>query len=360
MSVSSSVLYYPTIDVENEQWLRNAILFWDTIQTIVPISIKDPYKSKFSKNLHAEGILQPLVVSPDMEDIEEISSIAEDYITDPSGVSVLFPNMPSFENSAQLASISEEVQRFVELIHYDKLPSMLRVCFDADSPRWIPVHKEFAKFYITLLASHLANQRGIGIVTESNVADQLAITIRKGRPIVTNDNAFYRPRRRRNLVPMELSKGMLVELVLENIVLPANISVKEILKFKKEHAEELALFRQEINKLVSTLPVDMPLEALRLQVSDIYISNVKPALKSLKDSLALRSWDTALQGFLKTSFFAVGPTSAAVYAGMPSSVALLAGTGVSLISSGVQVFHKRQELMNNNPYSYLLSLNKAF
>lgn len=360
MSLSSSVLYYPTIDVKSEQWLRNAILFWDTIHTIVPASIEKPYKSKFSKSLHDEGILQPLIVSPEMEDIEDISSIAEDYITDPSCLGALMPDIPPMSSNTQLEDMSEQIQRMVELIHYDKLPNMLRACFSPDSPRWIPVHKEFARFYMTLLASHLANQRGIGIVTESNTADQLAMTVRKGKPLTINEHGFYRARRRRNIVPMELSIGLLVELVLETIVLPSNLSIKEILNFKKDHAEELALFRREMNHLATLLPTDMPIEALRLQVNDIYISHVRPALKSLKDSIKIRSWDTALQGFIKTSFFSVGPTSLALYAGMPSSVALLAGAGVSLISSGVQVFHKRQELLSNNPYSYLLSLNKAF
>lgn len=32
-------LYYPTIDITNEQWLKTAILYWDEISTIVPSSI---------------------------------------------------------------------------------------------------------------------------------------------------------------------------------------------------------------------------------------------------------------------------------------------------------------------------------
>ena len=29
-------LYYPTIDISNEEWLKTAILYWDEINTIVP------------------------------------------------------------------------------------------------------------------------------------------------------------------------------------------------------------------------------------------------------------------------------------------------------------------------------------
>ena len=32
-------LYYPTIDISNEAWLKTAILYWDEINTIVPLSL---------------------------------------------------------------------------------------------------------------------------------------------------------------------------------------------------------------------------------------------------------------------------------------------------------------------------------
>lgn len=38
--VSSCALYYPTIDICDEAWLKNAYLFWDGIRTIVPQSLE--------------------------------------------------------------------------------------------------------------------------------------------------------------------------------------------------------------------------------------------------------------------------------------------------------------------------------
>src|SRR6516165_11094747 len=55
-----SALYYPYIDIEDGKWLRSAILFWDEIQTIVPTSIKKPYKSKDTRICAEEGYLSPL------------------------------------------------------------------------------------------------------------------------------------------------------------------------------------------------------------------------------------------------------------------------------------------------------------
>lgn len=34
--MAQSILYYPTIDIRDGTWLRNALLYWDSISSIVP------------------------------------------------------------------------------------------------------------------------------------------------------------------------------------------------------------------------------------------------------------------------------------------------------------------------------------
>jgi hypothetical protein len=53
-------LYYPHIDIEDPEWLRTAILFWDELQTIVPRAVEDPYRTRDTKILCKEGFLAPL------------------------------------------------------------------------------------------------------------------------------------------------------------------------------------------------------------------------------------------------------------------------------------------------------------
>lgn len=38
----TKALYYPTIDIEDSEWMKTAILFWDEINTIVPESQPAP------------------------------------------------------------------------------------------------------------------------------------------------------------------------------------------------------------------------------------------------------------------------------------------------------------------------------
>lgn len=59
----TKALYYPTIDIEDDEWIKNAVLFWDEINTIVPESMQNPYQNVDSKFLFDEGILKPIYLS---------------------------------------------------------------------------------------------------------------------------------------------------------------------------------------------------------------------------------------------------------------------------------------------------------
>lgn len=351
----SSVLYYPTIDIRDNQWLRNALLFWDKIYTIVPESYENPYHNEFSNEAHAMGMLHPLPVSSNMDEVADLTDVVEDFITDPATADML---LSRGDERISPDKLSHEVHRFIEMIHYDKLPGILRSYFNDREP-WVAVPREFAEFYMTLLATKLAKRNGLGIVTGSSIAERLAMAVEKGKPQgLRYDEDHHRPRRRRNSIPTDVASGMLIDLVIETITLPPTLTAREIADFKDDHSEELGVFRKEVAKLVSGVPENPSIEALRQHISDIYASEIKPAVRSLKESIRLRTWASGLQGLLKASCFTVPQTALAMYAGIPSSVALLAGTGISVVASGVQIYQNRREARNASPYSYLLSLQR--
>lgn len=76
----TKALFYPTIDIQNENWLKTAILFWDEIFTIVPASYDNPYQEQATRFLHNEGILKPFFVNPDRDFIEELSDDTLNYL----------------------------------------------------------------------------------------------------------------------------------------------------------------------------------------------------------------------------------------------------------------------------------------
>ena len=69
-----SALYYPTIDIKNDAWLKSAVLFWDRIETIVPESMQQPYLRRTTRQLEDAGILIPHRVNPFSEDVRGLES----------------------------------------------------------------------------------------------------------------------------------------------------------------------------------------------------------------------------------------------------------------------------------------------
>lgn len=346
----SSALYYPYIDITNEDWLRSACLFWETVRTIVPQSTHSPYSTRLARELHDQGILVPFRVSPDMEEINELSDMVLDYLTDPASNAVLFGG------------------KSVD-VHPEKLPYQIRDELNLISSRdgWLRVNSQFANYYMTLLATRIGNRLGIGVVTDERTADQLVCSVWRGRPLSEHDVGLgpqwlgeldtYRPRR---ALPKEIAAGMLVDLVFQSIMLPKHVPVRMLIAFRRDHFEELAVFRREIAKLTSELPGDLSVEALRQAVHDQYEANVRPALASLRRSLSAQGWDAGLGGLVKVSALSAGPASALVVAGVSAPVALLAAAGISLTASAVMLANERRKIRNQNPYAYLMSIQQQW
>jgi len=365
--VASSALYYPYIDVRSERWLRSAILFWDEIRTIVPDSIREPYSSDTARALADSGVLVPVKVASGMQEIEDLTDSVLDYLTDPAAAPLLLGQ--EGRNPLQPEKLSPFLENLVR-VHPEKLPYMLNGYFHSSLQQdgFYSVPKSFADFYMTLLATKLAGRLGLSLVTESTNADKLAIAVRQGRPFGTTDPEFPQRRRHgyfdafghRRRLPGQVFPALLLDITVQNIEIPREIPISELLKFKTSHREELATFRREITRLASEVPPDSSVEAASQALQDQYKNNVLPAIKSLRTSLKAQGWDACLNGFLKASFFTAAPTSAAILAGMPSSLALVAGVGVSVTASAVMLASQRERAKLDSPYSYLLAIEKKF
>lgn len=57
--MAQSILYYPKIDIQDGAWLRNAILYWDEVSSIVPYEEYDnlSVELQYLKNL---GVYSPI------------------------------------------------------------------------------------------------------------------------------------------------------------------------------------------------------------------------------------------------------------------------------------------------------------
>lgn len=77
----NQALFYPWIEIKDDQWLKTSLLYWDEFRTIVPESIVNRYKTDSTIAFSSEGLLHPIRVQPDMDEIEDIADSVLTYLT---------------------------------------------------------------------------------------------------------------------------------------------------------------------------------------------------------------------------------------------------------------------------------------
>ena len=149
----TKALFYPTIDIKNENWLKTAILFWDEINTIVPESINNPYQERATQYLSDEGILKPIQVSPDNDFIEELSEETFDYLNTNEGFQLL---TEGGRYGLHRDKLPRDISRLFD-IYPEKLPYEIQRILHhrMTDDGWLRVDGGFAKFYMTLLANKI-------------------------------------------------------------------------------------------------------------------------------------------------------------------------------------------------------------
>jgi hypothetical protein len=362
----TKALYYPWIDIKDEGWLKNAILYWDHIQTIVPESVNSPYTTRSALTLCDENLLSPYYVEPQLREIHALTNDVLRYLETPEGTEVLFAKEIREYSHIHSQKLAYEVRELIE-IHPNKIPyeiqRKLGMKMNSNRDEWLTVDKRFASFYMTLLATRLSSKSGLGLLTNTVENNKLANSAMLDAKIQLPKSREYQSRfmddeQYRNM-PVSLSQGMLVDLILQTIQIDPETPIDEILKFKKRYADELGNLRVNIAKLTTNISTDQPLSLLHQQVNDIYINEVQPGINMLKRTLSEQRIRWVADNFLKVSFFSMGAASLPLAVmGLSVPQALLAGAGISLTASATLYNCDRQKTLRENPFSYLFAAEK--
>lgn len=365
-------LFYPWIDVRNEAWLRSSLLYWDSIRTIVPEPINEPYTTKTGRALQDEGFLVPLRVHSEMEEIQALTADAIEYLQSQEGVQLLVAGRSSPTQHLHIAKLSQRIRRLTE-IHPDKLPYELRRMLwpmqtSQRQSEWLQVDEAFAAFYMTLLATRLGDRIGAPLLTSLPAADRLSLIARMDTRLPRSVSSQFelgrqRPEEyaafgRRREAPPLLAQGLLATLAIERLGIAANTPLAKLLEFKRKHADELARFRGAIADLAKSVDGKLSVEALRERVATLHSDRVEPALGDLKGALRGLGIKWTGEGLLKVGFLSAAPTSALVFAGLAAPYALLAGASISLVATTMMYNKDKRDALRANPYSYLLSIKR--
>ncbi len=358
----SDALYYPFIEIASEEWLKTAVLYWNTLSTIVPRSIS-PYRRGVSKDLSDAGVLQALVVDPDMPELDEIADDVIRYIYTEEGQRALL--IPPGESRARIHDDKLSRRLLPEIdrgayIHVEKFASELlhdlrHVFRRSQGDAWVRVPSTFASYYMTVLASRLARTRGRALLTDQPTVEGLATKVSLGTGLPIGPRLGMR-------IPTKVAEGLLATLALRTVRIGPKTSVRNLLSFIEKHETERSRFRSAIRGLVNSLRGEVGAESLLKHVQTIFQDELLPSLAELR----ARLHDHRITcGFSNLKLSTLASTSPTVVGGLLSQAGLgpfafFAGVGLSIVLQTANYTVQRRGILRENPYSFVLSAEKIF
>lgn len=349
-------LYYPFIDIQNSDWLKTAVLFWDSLSTIVPVSYRNPYNHYHSEYLADIGFLQPYYVYPEHTSVVDIEEDIINILHSPE-----FLRNIAISNNRPTDRIFDEKMSFrirkeleLYMLYPDKISHKLNKqlrpyyqngVFHLDSC--------FAYAYMLTLANKICEDQSIALVTDDVVSANCTSPIRLGTQAAFT--AKYRGHRHRERL---YEQGLLLDLIVRGLSIVPDTSLSDVIQFKERHKDELGLFRTKLAKLTENVSTNTSIDALQQEIHDIYLNEFLPAFNNFKAALKSSGIRWIADNFLKVSLFSVGATSVPIILGLAAPQALLAGAGVSLLASSISYNVDKKEKLRENPYSYLLAAER--
>ena len=371
----SNALYYPTIDIQNTDWLKTAVLFWDSISTIVPASVEKPYCEYETEYLADIDFLRPLIVKSDDKSIVAIEEDIIEMMHSEKVADMRFSPERSKISYIPGETLSSKVKEELQLgAIYPPTEEMKQKLQDRDEDFWLQrknivlhdmerghlkfgdeayfMNHEIVTMYIVALTNRLCADHSLAMVTDSPQSFYIGDTVRFGSPsTVIPDERFLNRRPREH----QFAQGLLLNCIISGLSISPDASLPDIVDFKMRHAAELGRFRTELAKLTQGFSSDGPMDVLQNEISDLYSNNFVPAFDDLKAALKGFRIKWFSDNFLKVSLMSAATTGIPMAAGLSVPQALLAGAGVSLVASTIKYNVDKKDKLRANPYSYLLS-----
>ena len=329
-----SILYYPHIEIQNENWLKSALLLWDHVYRIVPPSYK-PKDSDEIKNACDNGLVRSVLLERD-----DMRGITQDFQT-------LIDNI---EYKPAGLEYDELAYLHPEKIDSTLYPALEKYAVDESEEGFIALPKEVVRGYMFFLSTEVAKRRQLSRCTD----DQYSFAVSPYFSEATNfDDFLYN----------QEALGFYSSLILDDL-LPfdiGSIPMDRIIKSADQSKDERKAFKLELQHFSDQLHKCESIDHGR----DI-LNDFKNDLEKAKDNLK------ASQGFLNRhdvgSFVSMGvPTSAGVYGallGAEGDPFGLYAISTSVLIGAVAAYtdYRKAHSAQGNPCgaAYLISLEKQF
>lgn len=335
-----TLLYYPRIVIQNPQWIRQSIFYWDSVGSIVPDGKESLLEnSRETQILIDNGLYR--IFRPNESVINNPNLINEfEFLVETN--KHLF-DMGELARQSNIGYLNENIDWIYESKMYKELARrLIRKSIAIKDKDRLVMDSENVIAYMSLLAKYMANADWVSVTTPSTDSTThsklLFPEIKDGKTFVVGDLSLQ------NVLPVPTE----------------NTSLVDIIKFKERRKDELLRFRQVIYEYQDKIKhFEDPSEVRDLssrfaEQIQFEVANLGKALKS--DDIHF------LFGSLRNLLAIEAPAMVAAYAlqfPVPVKIQMLvAGVVVyGTISLGeyfLAAQNKENERLAKNSYSYLL------
>ena len=233
--MSRSILYYPSMDIKDGIWLRNAMLYWDKIHSIVPNQFDANYSPEVQA-LEERGLYSP--ITPDeLFFSNEINVFSNEVIHKIRGLN------PNYRKNKKGDMKNLQLPQVGTMIHYKKIPTGLYDLMKSwgllnidSNGEWLEMEETAANLYMSTMAEYLAK------ISPSDMI------------IGTDKNSYMYQAYEKQ---WKSQQSMCLTSVFEKAMLTPNldISFETILDFREKRESELLHLRQEIRNFENSLSI---------------------------------------------------------------------------------------------------------
>lgn len=385
---SYAALYYPYATFGHEQWLRRALLFWDSVSLIRPAGTETAHAERGPVE-QAIAREEPDFLDPLTPDDGELYPLTEGILeAETTSFDVLRQRYGPAARAALTAAVRPTRQaapadvdpRLVWVYTADRDSKMGWVLADQllrhelaeegrddRGARWLGLHPRFAAVYLTALAGQMARRRALVAVT-----DDVAVHRAAGPAVLdTIDQALTgrRPTGMGGVRDVQAQYLHVALTALPEVVDIDEVPAEKLLAFRHAQFQQITAFRTYLSglddRLVALATVDDP-EALRRRLRELYRQETEPLLNDLRRSMHRFGFRTAL-GTLALKIDAeaagatlavLGATAATATIGIPAAaITVPVGIAMAVVPYIVQRRAARRKL-DTSPVSFLLAAER--
>ncbi|WP_257657883.1 DUF6236 family protein [Parapedobacter lycopersici] len=357
-----SILYYPKINIPSSTWLRNALMYWDEVCSIVPRTFsgrEDEFLSTDIRYLIDEG--QYRSIDP------------ESLLSSPNSYEFLNDFVDEFKEIILNERFLRVVNRLSKPVTYNIHQDKLRI---GEQSR-IHASKTTYQIYDFLAERGLANRQedpewlsfenNTGLIYMSLLAKYLADINPEQMTIGTDANAYETLNFRR----VAKKEGFPAIRVALNNILPTpaeNVPLEKIIDFKRRRIDNLKSFRLLLSEFNSKISSSTSLSELK-EISFNFQDTISLGVRDISDVLA--DSNISHVGKSLTSLINIrSPTTLLAAAGGLSKAGLLmlpfdvTGFGLATVAtlqigySHIENRNQRRAAIRNSPFSYLYYARK--